>query len=582
MVQNCIVYQLHHSAGGNVKAKWDGLIYYLIRYSLLCWGLLSMTTFASAQDALENNMSPEMNYPAQVTIHPRGDSSGASVRISVPPFRGLEPTLTLDHTGDTYSDEFIGVGWKLSGFSKIERRGAAGGPPNFHRYTDRILLDGEEIGLSGIKNDGSYKKNILGGNFRHRFRTSYERIFYDEDKDTWQVWTTNGIKRAYIPLVTIFRGGQRYTTMWGVAKVSNPVHFKNQTNYTWFCDQETPQGPILACYPEAIHYSGVSIWFHRTTRPDGSKLYATGGETLGQNRYLLDAIEIQVGDVPGPNDGSARGTVQTRAEYQLDYATSTVTQRPLLSSVHLSGKNGEEQLRLLSIEYPATDPKAGLWFAPSLESANPKTGAILAGDFDGNGFADLAYTQAHSKYIHLLLSTGDVFGERKELATWNIGYATSFGVDYQRSSGRNRVLVAYLDHWWAHRLNHNGTQQNQKIVENLPQFANVFPGSGGYLYVREGKYMLKNKEVADYETVPRHRESVPPLYWVRYVDVTGDYHDDIVYTTDTKIWTVIPSRGTSFGEPEIWLDASHPAVASRPLAPGRFVLDSGPQWRRPR
>ena len=66
------------------------------------------------------------------------------VSIGIPAFRGLEPRLSLVYNSSGRNG-WLGVGWSLSGFSVIERRGGVRrGPPRYDA-TDVYVLDGQRL-----------------------------------------------------------------------------------------------------------------------------------------------------------------------------------------------------------------------------------------------------------------------------------------------------------------------------------------------------------------------------------------------------------------------------------------------------
>src|SRR5262249_13141795 len=71
-------------------------------------------------------------------------SYGDSIAIEVPPYHGMEPKLALDYSSTAGNGPF-GVGWRLNGFSVIERASSPGRGTPRYKSSDIFLLDGEEL-----------------------------------------------------------------------------------------------------------------------------------------------------------------------------------------------------------------------------------------------------------------------------------------------------------------------------------------------------------------------------------------------------------------------------------------------------
>ena len=107
---------------------------------------------ASDESADDANPKPTdlFNY---TPTDPQSLGTGAfsdSVAIVLPPFRGLEPKLSLDYSSrggiraGGWNAGFVGVGWSLGGLPEVVRVSPGGGTPRFDT-TDTFQLDGTEL-----------------------------------------------------------------------------------------------------------------------------------------------------------------------------------------------------------------------------------------------------------------------------------------------------------------------------------------------------------------------------------------------------------------------------------------------------
>jgi RHS repeat-associated protein len=121
-----------------------------------------------------------------------------SIPIAVPAFHGLEPQLALSYDSSG-GNGFAGTGWRLAGFSSIERTSPGGGIPRYDDG-DGYRLDGEE--LIPCPPGGSSPSCRAGGT--HFTRTeSFERIQQVAAVPggaAWVVTGRDGTQRTYTPI----------------------------------------------------------------------------------------------------------------------------------------------------------------------------------------------------------------------------------------------------------------------------------------------------------------------------------------------------------------------------------------------
>ena len=236
-------------------------------------------------------------------------STGSFVRtipIEAPPFHGIEPRLALAYSSQA-GNGFVGVGWRLGGFSVVERTRNGRGTPRF-TAEDVFVLDGQELLPCSA---AAQSPGCLAGGTHATKQESYTRIRFDGM--TWTVWARNGV-RTELAAVHQASGG---TLRWGQSRTVD-TH-GNVATYAWECLDGD-------CYPSMVSYGPfvVTLFREATPRPDVLS-FATGGLSgLGKTRYRLGAILVARGDAP------------IRA-YRLGYVQSPATSRSLLREVQQYG-----------------------------------------------------------------------------------------------------------------------------------------------------------------------------------------------------------------------------------------------------
>jgi len=329
-----------------------------------------------------------------------------TISIDVPAFHGLEPALALAYDSGRRNG-FVGVGWRLSGLSVIERASVRFGAPRYDDATDVFVLDGEElVACAGISSPSC----STGGTHATRSE-SYVRIKRDITANTWEVTSRNGTKMIYQAVAT-----------WGSYNAGDPDAVKRATNFRWLlASAADTHGNIVQysyscdgvpdCYIDTIAYNGNTVRFYRETRTDPIS-YATGAGLASIN-YRLKSIDVQVGG-------------QRVRAYALSYSTSTATSRSRLASVQQFGRDATVDgagtvsggTSLPPISLSATEPayplqNAGDWGAG--QTGKPDNLWVPA-DLNGDGREDFVYT-GPSCTLSVRLSTGSGYTAQDWTAT---------------------------------------------------------------------------------------------------------------------------------------------------------------------
>ena len=234
-------------------------------------------------------------------------SFSTGVPIQVPAFRGLEPRLSLGYSSEGRNGH-VGVGWGLSGFSIIERTNPGGGTPKFDS-TDIYMLDGQKLMACP---GGSVSPSCTSGGTHATETESYHRIL-KTGSNTWEVTAPNGTKTVYTSLISFTPG----TWRWGISSVTDTSN--NVVNFSWTCNSGDTD-----CYPASISYGQYSVTIYRETRPD-TRSFASYNQVRTSN-YRIRSILVKV------------GSTNIRA-YKLSYGISALTDRSLLTSVQMHGKD---------------------------------------------------------------------------------------------------------------------------------------------------------------------------------------------------------------------------------------------------
>lgn len=337
-------------------------------------------------------------------------SFAQSIAIEVPPFRGLEPSLSLDYDSGR-GNGFLGVGWRLRGLSSVERSSPRFGAPRFDDAVDVFLLDGDElVACSALPNAAAVPGCAAGGT--HATRTeSYLRIVRDTVNNRWEVTNREGTKLTYQVVAT-----------WGTYNAADPNAVKRATNYRWLLASvaDVHGNTVLYnygcdgvpdCYIDTITYNGNSARFYRETRTD-TLPYGTGAG-LGAINYRLKFIEIKVG-------------AQLVRAYALAYGTGIGTQRSRLVSVQQFGRDAVVDsatgvvtggLSLPPISVRLTDGTGSFfqsdWLGTQSQGSAPKAGQFQVVDFNGDARADMANGGARDNSVgcslNFWLSSGSAF-----------------------------------------------------------------------------------------------------------------------------------------------------------------------------
>ncbi|MFH1017963.1 MAG: RHS repeat-associated core domain-containing protein [Pseudomonadota bacterium] len=262
-----------------------------------------------------------------------------SIPIAVPAYHGIEPGLALSYSSAA-GNGFVGVGWTLSGFPFIERRGENKFAGPTYSSADTYLLGGTEllpctsIAECSLTAGSQLPTAANPGGYYHTKIESFQRILFDTSNDRWILTSKNAVQSVY-------GGTARFVSSSGIFRwlLSSVTNLRNQTaTYTWECGTS----PAYTCYPKSVNYGAGHFTvdlIRESGRPDAVS-FGLGGNALevGLVAERLKTIQVKV-------DGTLL------RKYQLTYRSDGVSSRSLLEQITQYGTNGTTPLPAVSFEY---------------------------------------------------------------------------------------------------------------------------------------------------------------------------------------------------------------------------------------
>ena len=332
-----------------------------------------------------------------------------TVPLELPPGRGGAPPVAL--TADFHiPDGPLGPGWRLDGFSRIDRQSKTGGVPRLGP-SDVFLVDGVRLYDDGA---GYYRAERDDG--RLFSRDAFQNV-WKVQKDGW-TWTYgetvgDGISRCAVewqgesladceafPGAGAAHAGD--TTAWLLAKVEDP--HGNVTTYQYMVpDEDVHAGAdtdldgdhAYVHLPESVSYGPTTIEFGWEARDDRRSDARSG--RMRTTAARLAGIEVY-----------ANGESDFASAYAIQYLDDDVAGCPgevwpypqpeLASVVHrverLGTDGGSKTLRC--VETNAEETSFGEWSAgPEWESTLADTRFTMMVVSDGDQYPDLlAYSGA--------------------------------------------------------------------------------------------------------------------------------------------------------------------------------------------
>lgn len=276
-----------------------------------------------------------------------------SVPIRLPEFRGLVPALSLNYNSQYQTrrgaDAFVAAGWRLGGFSEVERVSVGGGVPRYWLKEDVFRLDGTDL----LACADSSATNAWRLNYPDNFKTTMASASCSTGgnmvtlRDNYMKIVKSGGETSASRFHVYRQDGTRYTyqsvgELGGASPSTGGDHFRAAYRRHWVLteirDKQSSPNIVTISYhiadqwsgfaprPKAIEYVGYKVEFHYKTNPQPTSGFATGTTYIGKQNYRLNAVTVKNGNT------KIRG-------YGLNYAQSPQTQASLLTEVSEYGSD---------------------------------------------------------------------------------------------------------------------------------------------------------------------------------------------------------------------------------------------------
>ncbi len=384
----------------------------------LCVGFVSVsaTSAVYAQDDDEYSLPQSVgkNTPLEVQS---GGAFTYKVPISVPAFRGLEPSVSLNYSSSNRAHgsptNLVARGWSLGGFSRVSRVSVGGGSPFFDDTLDIFMLDGQEL-LACSDGDASapwagdypddWRTEVISascssGGTHATLVENYSRIVRDEAANSWEITRKDGTKYTYLPAGHWSSHSPAVgdetellnNATWLLASVANTQATPATVTYSYLVD-DLVDDTAFANRPESVSFGPYEVRFGYGTRAShlvGDVTYATGTSLLGKTTHVLTAIEVLNSGTP------------VRA-YHLKHGLSPLTNQILLDEVQEYGS-----------DYVLTD--AGQGPQVSAGTGLPKTSFSYSSD--SVSFLDQSYPQLlEAQQLKKPTFAFDMYGTGRDVA----------------------------------------------------------------------------------------------------------------------------------------------------------------------
>jgi len=235
-----------------------------------------------------------------------------SIPIEVPEYRGIQPALALRYNSTKKSrssaKDIVGIGWRVAGFSEIERVSQKLGSPTYNDADDIFLLDGQPLMAcedpaaitkwgrpypARFQTDRQSASCLAGGNFS-TMRESDRKIWFDAENETFAVFGRDGTRYLFKSLKSLSglepAAGSDVDKVlrskWLLAEIRDAQQTANVVTFSYHMDIENG----YAYRPGAIRYARYSVHFGYDVMPNPQSQWATGTMILGRQMHRLISI----------------------------------------------------------------------------------------------------------------------------------------------------------------------------------------------------------------------------------------------------------------------------------------------------
>ena len=385
---------------------------------------------------------PSGTISGSVAVDPSGGATYEIVISAAPGTNGVQPDLKLMYHS-LQGNGITGVGWSLTGLSKISRTGktfAQDGSKTGVTLTsgDRFTLDGQRLIAykdadgnvlsSRSLRDAAYGKN--GTEYRTEIET-WVRVYSQGECGTGPCSFKVVSKNGSISLYGTGNSAQVIATdgtirEWSVGSVTdkngNYVNVDYSSDGNWL-------------YPQSIYYTGNTaaglpaqraISFNYEPRNDVVTGYMAGYAITVNKRLKTIATYLD-------QDGDGNGVIDTEnliRSYTMTYINSLSSSSSLISEMvecdakgNCLSPNTYEYGRNKSLDAPFTTGSYNAVSAIDVQSA-----AILSGDYNGDGITDFMRQELvnTSRSVNVYLSNGSgQFNSKSYTASLNLDVSSA-------------------------------------------------------------------------------------------------------------------------------------------------------------
>jgi RHS repeat-associated protein len=390
---------------------------------------------------------------AQFSVSPTGAATYNIPLWTPPGARGIEPHLALHYTGGG-PDGPMGPGWSLTGLSAIVRCGktwaSSSGAPAGVRLatTDDICLDGNRLRLT------SGTQGAAGSTYQTEIADFSLVTAYASQGNGPQYFIVQGKDGRYYEYGNttdsrIFSSGTTTPYAWALSKVRDRQGNNMVLTYSTGASALTLTKILYTATPGTGNAAPYEVDFNYVPRTGGSIIssYIGGGQV--KRTAQLDNVTV-LSLQPSP-------TVNVRT-YQLGYAASTSTNRPLLQTVQECGSTSGTTtcIRPTTITYQPGIPGWNAT-ASSLGVTIPANAQVFPMDLNGDGIADMVYPQSGGSGYQWYVKYGSATGTFGSAVYTGVTTLTSDPLFPADLAARGHPDLVYPSGGYYWRLYWNGT-----------------------------------------------------------------------------------------------------------------------------
>jgi RHS repeat-associated protein len=325
-------------------------------FAAIGFGTIFSFSAISAEDTTQQQV-PEFKVPDDV------QSDGAFrylMPFNLPEFRSLVPKFGVSYNssfkGHGHPEAWLGAGWRLSGFSSIERVTIGNGTPTYNDSRDLYRLDGVE--LLACSDTAATNPWLATRDYPDRYKTenpnascsaggnlapiveNYHKIeikqqsYGDGQVDYFVVTARDGTQYRYDSVGVLAeemlvpstwkRYGVLFQRKFLLSEIRDIQATPNVVTISYDFSAKTKG---LAHRPRHIAYGGYNIWLNYSYQAKPLATYATGTTGFsGEQNWRLESVALRDGEMP------------VRA-YGFEYTQSAQSGATLLARVRAYGND---------------------------------------------------------------------------------------------------------------------------------------------------------------------------------------------------------------------------------------------------